>query len=157
MPMNENVIALRFTDRTAAHQALSGLKHLSAANAEVHGAVLIERLQDGAVRLTEGVGSAAGRNASDDACIAQAPPGGAVVLAEVGEAGTDTLDMLALWYGAVLKRLPADSVHGGLHAVEGGTGGMGKAEATGRHDGGRAEAANKSAGGVAVLRRMSAA
>ncbi|CAM5615045.1 hypothetical protein [Streptomyces aurantiogriseus] len=157
MPMNENVITLRFTDRAAAYQALSGLRHLNAASTEVLGAVLIERLEDGAVRVTEGVDGVAGRNAAADACIAHAPADGTVILSEVRETGTDTLDMLALWYGAALKRLPADSVRGGLHAVERAADSTGKEEARRTGAAERAEAARKSSDGVAVLRQMSAA
>ncbi|GKQ39200.1 hypothetical protein [Streptomyces sp. A012304] len=158
MPQNENVITLRFTDRAAAYQALSGLKYLNAANAEVRGAVLIERLEGGAVRVTEGVHGVAGRDAGADVCLAQAPTDGAVVLADVCEVGTDTMDMLALWYGAVLKRLPAaDSVRGGLQAVAGAADGIADREGAGRRDGGRAEVVGRSSDGVAVLRRMSAA
>ncbi|MFI5798657.1 hypothetical protein [Streptomyces sp. NPDC051677] len=157
MPMNENVIALRFTDRAAAYQALGGLRHLSAVNAEVLGAVLIERLEDGAVRVTEGVDRVAERNAADDARITHTPADGAVILAEVRETGTDTLDMLALWYGAVLRRLPDDSARGGSHAVEGAAGCTAKEEATDWRDGERAEAPGEFSDGVAALRQMSAA
>ncbi|MET8977007.1 hypothetical protein ABZX85_15435 [Streptomyces sp. NPDC004539] len=55
MTTNENAITLRFTDRAAAYQALSDLKHLPPAGAEVRGAVLVERLADGTVRVPEGL------------------------------------------------------------------------------------------------------
>ncbi|MGW0708107.1 hypothetical protein ACWD4G_19495 [Streptomyces sp. NPDC002643] len=62
MSMNENVIALRFADRATAYQALSDLKHLDSATTEIRGAVLIERLDDGSVRVPEGLETMAGRN-----------------------------------------------------------------------------------------------
>ena len=62
MSTNENAIALRFTDRAPAYQALSELKHLTSATVEVRGAVLIERREDGAVRIPEGLENEAGRN-----------------------------------------------------------------------------------------------
>ncbi|WOX15356.1 hypothetical protein [Streptomyces sp. N50] len=158
MPMNENVIALRFTERATAYQALSGLKNLSAASTEVLGAVLIERLEDGAVRVTEGVNGAARRNAAAaDTCIAHAPADSTVIVAEVRETGTDTLDMLALWYGADLKRLPADSLRGGPHATEGATDGTGEEATTHWFDGERAEAARRPSDSAMALRRISAA
>lgn len=58
----ENAVALRFADRATAYQALSDLKHLSSPAADVRGAVLIERLDDGTVRVPEGLETAAGRN-----------------------------------------------------------------------------------------------
>ncbi|MFF5147590.1 hypothetical protein ACFY6U_49125 [Streptomyces sp. NPDC013157] len=155
--MNENVIALRFADRATAYQALSGLTNLSAADTEVLGAVLIESLEDGAVRVTEGVNGAAGRAAAADTCIAHAPADSTVILAEVRETGTDTLDMLALWYGATLKRLPADSLRGGLHATEGADDGTGEEAATHWFDGERAEAARRPSDSATAPRRMSAA
>lgn len=199
MPMNENVITLRFADRAAAYQALSGLRYLNSANAEVRGAALIDRLEDGAVRVTEGMDRGVRRNAAAggpadvltilggplgvptewgtgtliggsrgyqrateaegaaDAFTAQAPPDGAVILAEVREAGTDTLDMLALWYGAVLKRRPADSVRSGPDAMEEAADDIRKEEATDWRGRGHAEAARTSADGVAVLRQKGAA
>ncbi|MDN3027514.1 hypothetical protein [Streptomyces sp. S.PB5] len=62
MSTTENAIALRFADRAPAYQALSELKHLTSATAEVRGAVLIERLEDGTVRVPEGMETEAGRN-----------------------------------------------------------------------------------------------
>lgn len=62
MTKNENAIALRFADRATAYQALSELKYLSSATTEVRGAVLIERLEDGTVRVPEGLETEAGRN-----------------------------------------------------------------------------------------------
>ncbi|BBC30987.1 uncharacterized protein SGFS_022810 [Streptomyces graminofaciens] len=62
MSMSENAIALRFADRATAYQALSDLKHLTSATTEVRGAVLIERLEDGTVRIPEGLETKAGRN-----------------------------------------------------------------------------------------------
>ncbi|MEU3335684.1 hypothetical protein ACWCQ1_17055 [Streptomyces sp. NPDC002144] len=132
MPMNENVITLRFTNRVAAYQALGALRHLNAAGAEIHGAVLVERPDDGA----------------------------AVVLAAVGESGTDTLDMLALWYGAALERRPVDGVRAGLYALEGGADevpSVGARVATGWREGKRGGVQGTPSAGVAVLSRMSAA
>ncbi|WP_157880804.1 hypothetical protein [Streptomyces griseoruber] len=60
--MNENAVALRFADRATAYQALSDLRHLHSATVEVRGAVLIERLEDGTVRVPEGLETAAGRH-----------------------------------------------------------------------------------------------
>ncbi|MGW3124695.1 hypothetical protein ACWDBW_47735 [Streptomyces sp. NPDC001107] len=62
MSKTENAIALRFADRAPAYQALSELKHLTSATAEIRGAVLIERLEDGTVRVPEGMETEAGRN-----------------------------------------------------------------------------------------------
>lgn len=62
MSVNENAVALRFADRATAYQALSELKHLSPATTEVRAAVLIERLEDGAVRVPEGMDGHEGRN-----------------------------------------------------------------------------------------------
>ncbi|MFF4630060.1 hypothetical protein [Streptomyces griseorubiginosus] len=62
MTKNENAIALRFADRATAYQALSELKHLSSATTEVRGAVLVERLDDGTVRVPEGLETEVGRN-----------------------------------------------------------------------------------------------
>ena len=62
MSVNENAVALRFADRAAAYQALSELKYLSPATTEVRAAVLVERLQDGAVRVPEGMDGEEGRN-----------------------------------------------------------------------------------------------
>lgn len=62
MSKNENAIALRFADRATAYQALSELKHLNSATTEVRAAVLIERLDDGRVRVPEGLETRAGRN-----------------------------------------------------------------------------------------------
>ena len=59
--MNENAIALRFDDRATAYQALSELKHLNSATAEVRGAVLIERMEDGTVHFPEGMDTESGR------------------------------------------------------------------------------------------------
>ncbi|MBO4259835.1 hypothetical protein [Streptomyces griseorubiginosus] len=132
MPMNENVITLRFTNRVAAYQALGALRHLNAVGTEIHGAVLVERPEGGA----------------------------AVVLAAVGESGTDTLDMLALWYGAAIERRPVDGVRAGLYALEGDAGDvpvLGARVATGWREGKRAGAPGTPSPGVAVLSRMSAA
>ncbi|MEU1268191.1 hypothetical protein [Streptomyces sp. NPDC005799] len=160
MPMNENVITLRFTNRAAAYQALGALRHLNAAGAEIHGAVLVERPDDGAVRVTEEADGEVRRIGVADARIAQTPPGAAVVLAAVAESGTDTLDMLALWYGAVLERRPVDGVRAGLYALEGGAdevSAVGARVATGWREGRRAGAPGTPSAGVAVLSRMSAA
>ncbi|GAA4013150.1 DUF1269 domain-containing protein [Streptomyces plumbiresistens] len=62
MSVNENAVTLRFADRAAAYQALSDLKFLSPATTEVRAAVLIERLEDGAVRVPEGMDTEEGRN-----------------------------------------------------------------------------------------------
>jgi uncharacterized membrane protein len=62
MSATKNAIVLRFADRATAYQALSELKHLNPATAEVRGAVLIERLEDDTVRVPEGMGTEAGRN-----------------------------------------------------------------------------------------------
>ncbi|MPY55658.1 hypothetical protein [Streptomyces spongiae] len=62
MSMSENAIALRFADRATAYQALSDLKHLTSATTEVRGAILIERQEDGTVRIPEGLETKAGRN-----------------------------------------------------------------------------------------------
>ncbi|MDH6502684.1 hypothetical protein [Streptomyces sp. SAI-149] len=62
MSVNENAVILRFADRATAYQALSDLKYLSPATTEVRAAVLIERLEDGAVRIPEGLDTAEGRN-----------------------------------------------------------------------------------------------
>ncbi|WP_033328433.1 hypothetical protein [Streptomyces yerevanensis] len=62
MSVNENAVALRFADRATAYQALSELKYLSPATTEVRAAVLIERLEDGAVRVPEGMDGEEGRN-----------------------------------------------------------------------------------------------
>ncbi|MFF4507120.1 hypothetical protein [Streptomyces sp. NPDC001401] len=59
--MNENAVTLRFADRATAYQALSDLKYLSPATTEVRAAVLIERLEDGAVRVPEGLDTEEGR------------------------------------------------------------------------------------------------
>lgn len=64
MSVNENAVALRFADRAAAYQALSDLKHLSPATTEVRAAVLIERLEDGTVRVPEGVDTEEGKGAA---------------------------------------------------------------------------------------------
>ena len=194
MPMNENVITLRFTDRAAAYQALGGLRNLSSANAEVRGAALVDRFEDGAVRVTDGMDGGVGRNAAADtrncprygwttatlgtgtpiggrhgyrratradgaadAFPAQPPPDGAVILAEVGEADTETLDLLALWYGAVLERHPADPARRAPEAMEEAVGEIGREEAKDWRDRGRAGAARKSADGVAVPKQKSAA
>ncbi|MPY58591.1 DUF456 domain-containing protein [Streptomyces spongiae] len=61
VPMNENAVALRFTDRATAYQALSELKHLSSATTDIRAAVLVERLDDGTVRVPEGMETLAGR------------------------------------------------------------------------------------------------
>jgi hypothetical protein len=194
MPMNENVITLRFADRATAYQALGGLRNLSSANAEVRGAALIDRFEDGAVRVTAGMDGGVGWNAAADtrsrprygwttaalgtgtligerhgyrratgaggaadAFTAQAPPDGAVILAEVGEADTETLNLLALWYGAVLERRPADPARRAPEAMEEAVGEIGGEEAKDWRDRGRPEAARKSADGVAVLKQKSAA
>ncbi|WP_328504571.1 hypothetical protein OG828_46670 [Streptomyces sp. NBC_00457] len=62
MTVNENAVALRFADRATAYQALSDLKHFSPATTEVRAAVLVERLEDGAVRVPEGMDTEEGRN-----------------------------------------------------------------------------------------------
>ncbi|MFE7278410.1 DUF1269 domain-containing protein [Streptomyces sp. NPDC057623] len=62
MSVNENAIALRFADRATAYQALSELKHLTSTTTEVRGAVLVERLEDGTVRVPEGLETQTGRN-----------------------------------------------------------------------------------------------
>ncbi|MEU1165209.1 hypothetical protein ABZ372_33775 [Streptomyces sp. NPDC005921] len=62
MSMTENAVVLRFADRASAYQALSDLKHLTSATVELRGAVLIERLEDGTVRVPEGLETEAGRN-----------------------------------------------------------------------------------------------
>ncbi|KUN82853.1 DUF456 domain-containing protein [Streptomyces griseoruber] len=62
MSVNENAVTLRFTDRATAYQALSDLKYLSPTTTEVRAAVLIERLEDGAVRVPEGLDTEEGRN-----------------------------------------------------------------------------------------------
>ncbi|QFR01628.1 hypothetical protein F9278_41730 [Streptomyces phaeolivaceus] len=59
---HDNAIALRFADRAIAYQALSELKRIASPAAEVRGAVLIERLEDGTVRVPEGLETEAGRN-----------------------------------------------------------------------------------------------
>ncbi|MFE7278405.1 hypothetical protein [Streptomyces sp. NPDC057623] len=62
MSTNENAVALRFTDRAAARQAFDDLTRLGSA-AEVRGAVLIERLEDGAVCVPAVLETDPGRNA----------------------------------------------------------------------------------------------
>ncbi|WP_155056626.1 hypothetical protein [Streptomyces blattellae] len=62
MSVNENAIALRFADRATAYRALGDLRYLSPATTEVRGAVLVERLADGEVRLPEGAGLEEWRN-----------------------------------------------------------------------------------------------
>ncbi|MGW6904753.1 DUF1269 domain-containing protein [Streptomyces sp. NPDC054940] len=62
MSMHENAIALRFIDRATAYQALSELKHLASDTTEIRGAALIERMEDGTVRVPEGLATRAGRN-----------------------------------------------------------------------------------------------
>ncbi|MEV5953874.1 hypothetical protein AB0M11_08895 [Streptomyces sp. NPDC051987] len=62
MSMSENAVVLRFADRSAAYRALSDLKHLMSTMVEVRGAVLLERLEDGTVRIPEGLETEAGRN-----------------------------------------------------------------------------------------------
>ncbi|MEV7738097.1 hypothetical protein AB0O75_39585 [Streptomyces sp. NPDC088921] len=64
MSVKENAIALRFADRATAYQALSELKHLSPATTEIRAAVLVERLEDGAVRVPEGMDGEEGKNAA---------------------------------------------------------------------------------------------
>ncbi|MEV7738107.1 hypothetical protein AB0O75_39640 [Streptomyces sp. NPDC088921] len=64
MSVNENAVALRFADRAIAYQALSELKHLSPATTEIRAAVLVERLEDGAVRVPEGMDGEEGKNAA---------------------------------------------------------------------------------------------
>ncbi|QFR01559.1 hypothetical protein F9278_41320 [Streptomyces phaeolivaceus] len=66
--MNENAITLRFTGRAAAYQAFGELTHLGSA-AEVHGAVLVERLEGGAVRVSETLGAVPGRNTGGDGLV----------------------------------------------------------------------------------------
>ncbi|MEU1183257.1 hypothetical protein ABZ464_37590 [Streptomyces sp. NPDC005820] len=157
MSMNENVITLRFTDRAAAFRALGGLKDLSAENAQVRSAVLIECLEDGSVRVTGDTDGAVEPDTAAAARIARTALEGAVVLAEVREEGTDTLDMLALWYGAVLERLPAGSAHGRLRVVEGGAAGAGEEVTAAWSEDEPPEAMWESSGAVATLRRTTAA
>ncbi|MEU1167526.1 hypothetical protein ABZ372_47655 [Streptomyces sp. NPDC005921] len=157
MSMNENVITLHFTDRATAFRALGGLKDLSAENAQVRSAVLIECLDDGSVRVTGDTDGATEPDTATAARIARIPLEGAVVLAEVREEGTDTLDMLALWYGAVLERIPAGSARGGLRVVEGGAAGAGEEETAARSEGEPPENAWESSGAVATLRWTTAA
>lgn len=159
MPMNENVITLHFADRAAAFRALNGLKDLGAENAQVRSAVLIECLENGSVRVTGDTDGAVEPYAASVARVARIPLEGAVavVLAEVREEGTDTIDMLALWYGAVLERLPAGSGYGGLHVVEGGVADAGEEEGTARSGGEPPETVWESPAAVATFRRTTAA
>ena len=62
MTVNEIAVSLRFANPSTAYQALSDLKHLSPATTEVRGAVLVERHEDGAVRVPEGMDTEEGRN-----------------------------------------------------------------------------------------------
>ncbi|MFD4508571.1 DUF1269 domain-containing protein [Streptomyces sp. NPDC058457] len=64
MSVHENALTLRFAERATAYQALSDLKYLSPVTTRVRAAVLIERLEDGAVRVPEGMETTAGRGAA---------------------------------------------------------------------------------------------
>jgi hypothetical protein len=159
--MSVNAIALRFTDRATAYQALTGLKHLTSVNAEVSAAILVERFEDGTTRFTEGMDGQAQRGwATDDAAdllAPKVPPEGTAIFARVREVNTETLDLLALWYGAVLERRPADEVFRDLKLVEGGADAIGQEEARGGRDRERADAGARPGSGIAMVRRMSAA
>ncbi|WP_196218015.1 hypothetical protein [Streptomyces blattellae] len=165
MSVSENVIALRFADRATAYQALSGLKHLSSPNAEVSGAVLVEHLEGGTMRFTDGMGREAGRNTAATAArgavdlfTPQVPPDGTVIFAEARETNTETLDLLALWYGAVLERRPIDAVHSEPEAAAAGVADMiSRIEARDRRDRERAETAATFENVVASLKQKSAA
>ncbi|MEU2269836.1 hypothetical protein ABZ568_26240 [Streptomyces olindensis] len=191
MSKTENAIALRFADRATAYQALSELKHLTSATTEVRGAVLIERLEDGTVRVPEGMETEAGRNTAVGGLVGSlvgilagplgvlmgwgigaaigggydykrvteateavgaftphVPPGGTVILAEVEETDTQTLDVLAMRYDATLERRPLDSVRTELKAMEEAADRIRKEEAKAK----RAEAQRKIKEGVAALK-----
>ncbi|MFD4508574.1 hypothetical protein [Streptomyces sp. NPDC058457] len=156
MPMNENVITLHFTDRAAAFRALNGLKDLSAENAQVRSTVLIECLEGGSARVTGDTDGAVEPYTAAVARVARIPLEGAVILVEVREEGTDTIDMLALWYGAVLERFPAGSVCGGLRVVEGGVADA-RGEGAARSEDEPPETAWEFSAAVATLRRTTAA
>ncbi|MEU6381761.1 hypothetical protein [Streptomyces sp. NPDC046909] len=160
MPTYENAVALRFADPATAHQAFRDLAHLGS-TAELHGAALIERLEDGTIRVPSvldtdprrdgpagglvgslmsilggplgpvmgwGIGAAIGDNhdhrhdagsvGAVSAFTPDVPPGGTAVLAEVVETDTETLNLLAMQYDAVLERRPADAVRAELKAIE---------------------------------------
>jgi len=59
--MDDNVIVVQFDEPSKAYQALSELNHLGeVGKVDVRSAVLLERNQDGSVRVPEGADSAAG-------------------------------------------------------------------------------------------------
>ncbi|MGW0709431.1 hypothetical protein ACWD4G_26335 [Streptomyces sp. NPDC002643] len=193
MSMNEHAVALRFTDRAAAYQAFGDLTRLSSDTAEVRGAVLVERVEDGTVRVPAVLETEPGRNtavgglvgslmdilggplgpvmgwgigavigggyghrqapeAAEATEIASAvgaftphvPPGGTALLAEVGESDTEALNLLAMTYGAVLERRPADTVRAELKAMAEDAELIRKRQAKARRDRKRAEAAKRS-------------
>ena len=195
MSKTENAIALRFAHRATAYQALSELKHLTSATTEVRGAVLIERLEDGTVRVPEGMETEAGRNTAVGGLVGSlvgilagplgvpmgwgigaaigggydykrvteateavgaftphVPPGGTVILAEVEETDTQTLDVLAMRYDATLERRPLDSVRTELKAMEEAADRIRKEEAKAKRADKRAEAQRKIKEGVAALK-----
>ncbi|MEW2404160.1 hypothetical protein [Streptomyces sp. NPDC046862] len=197
---NENAIALRFADRATAYQALSVLKHLTSATTDVRAAVLIERLDDGTVRVPEGMETMAGRNTAVGGLVGSlvgilggplgmlmgwsvgaliggghdykraaaatgtvgvysqhVPPNGTAVLAEVRESDTETLDLLAMRYDAVLERRPADSVRVELKAMAEAADRIRKEESKERRDRKRAETEQKIKDRVTTLKQKIAA
>ncbi|MFD3495855.1 histidine kinase [Streptomyces sp. NPDC058690] len=60
MDRTENIVVFRFTEQASAYQALSELQRLGGSTVEVRGAMLVERQEDGTVRIPEGVDARAG-------------------------------------------------------------------------------------------------
>jgi uncharacterized membrane protein len=59
--MDDNVIVVQFDEPSKAYQALSELNHLGEeGKVDVRSAVILERNQDGSVRVPEGADNAAG-------------------------------------------------------------------------------------------------
>lgn len=60
MDRAENIVVFRFAEEASAYQALSELQRLGGPTADVRGAMLVERQEDGTVRIPEGVDARAG-------------------------------------------------------------------------------------------------
>ncbi|QFR01554.1 hypothetical protein F9278_41290 [Streptomyces phaeolivaceus] len=209
MSTNENAVALRFADRGAARQAFGDLTRLGSA-AEVRGAVLMERLEDGTVCVPAVLETAPGWNAEVGGLVgslmgvldgplgmtvgwgigamigdghdhrpstgatgaagtvaavtSDLPPGGTVVLVEVGESDPEALNLLAMNYDAVLERGSADAVRAELKTMEQVAELVREQEARGRRERGIAEAAETAGrrggpaenGGVPPRRQLAA-
>ncbi|MFE7277095.1 hypothetical protein [Streptomyces sp. NPDC057623] len=143
--MQENVVVLRFADRDAAYHALAGLSLLDSAAVKVRGAVLMERMEDGTIRVPVAMETGVRGDAVNGgltgallgvlggplgmslgwgigAIIASGHDctrsGATAILAEVGEADTDALDLLAMGHDAILERSPAGVVRTELKTME---------------------------------------